>query len=196
MEFRNNFQELKSQIEYLSSLNKEDVTHIIKSSIYELESLNFLNEYDFDEIDVDNFNIEKLWQVHKKYIVSEINSGLVVIDQHVAHERVLYEESLQAFESKVMSSQTLLFPEEIEFSKDEYDILLEIFPYLKKIGFKRWKLIHKLGANYIAFIFAFTYLGRLTKEEFSSVEFNLLFSIIIGAFALRVLYFFRTRNEN
>ena len=67
---------------------------------------------------------------------------------------------------------------------------------VRKIGFKRWKLIHKLGANYIAFIFAFTYLGRLTKEEFSSVEFNLLFSIIIGAFALRVLYFFRTRNED
>ena len=49
---------------------------------------------------------------------------------------VLYEESLQAFESKVMSSQTLLFPEEIEFSKDEYDILLEIFPYLKKLDLK------------------------------------------------------------
>ena len=46
------------------------------------------------------------------------------------------EESLQAFESRVMSSQTLLFPEEIEFSKDEYDILLEIFPYLVRIGFK------------------------------------------------------------
>jgi DNA mismatch repair protein MutL len=77
-----------------------------------------------------------MWQVHKKYIISELNSGLVVIDQHVAHERVLYEECLQAFESKIMSSQTLLFPEEIEFSKEEYDILLEIFPYLKKIGFK------------------------------------------------------------
>ena len=85
---------------------------------------------------IDNFNIEKMWQVHKKYIISELNSGLVVIDQHVAHERVLYEECLQAFESKIMSSQTLLFPEEIEFSKEEYDILLEIFPYLKKIGFK------------------------------------------------------------
>ena len=83
-----------------------------------------------------DFNIEKMWQVHKKYIISELNSGLVVIDQHVAHERVLYEECLQAFESNVMSSQTLLFPEEIEFSKNEYDILLEIFPYLKKIGFK------------------------------------------------------------
>ena len=67
---------------------------------------------------------------------------------------------------------------------------------VRKIGFKRWKLIHKVGANYIAFIFAFTYLGRITREEFSSVEYNLLFSIIIGAFALRVLHFFRTRNEN
>ena len=81
-------------------------------------------------------NIEKILQVHRKYIISEINSGLVVIDQHVAHERVLYEECLLAFESKTMSSQTLLFPEEIEFAKDEYDILLEIFPYLKQIGFK------------------------------------------------------------
>ena len=84
----------------------------------------------------EDFNIEKIWQVHRRYIISEINSGLVVIDQHVAHERVLYEECLLAFESKTMSSQTLLFPEEIEFAKDEYDILLEIFPYLKQIGFK------------------------------------------------------------
>ncbi len=84
----------------------------------------------------EDFNIEKIWQVHRKYIISEINSGLVVIDQHVAHERVLYEECLLAFESKTMSSQTLLFPEEIGFAKDEYDILLEIFPYLKQIGFK------------------------------------------------------------
>ena len=84
----------------------------------------------------ENFNIEKIWQVHKKYIISEINSGLVFIDQHVAHERVLYEECLSAFESKTMSSQTLLFSEELEFAKDEFDILLEIFPYLKQIGFK------------------------------------------------------------
>jgi sulfoxide reductase heme-binding subunit YedZ len=67
---------------------------------------------------------------------------------------------------------------------------------VRKIGFKRWKLIHKVGANYIGFIFAFTYLASLTKEEYSSVEFNLLFSIIIAAFALRVLHFFRTRNKD
>ena len=108
----------------VSNLEKTDRAKIYASNIESTEDSE------------NNFNFEKLWQVHKKYIISEINSGMVVIDQHVAHERVLYEECLQAFESKVMSSQTLLFPEEIEFSKGEYDILLEIFPYLKKIGFK------------------------------------------------------------
>ena len=108
----------------VSNLEKTDRAKIYASNIESTEDSE------------NNFNFEKLWQVHKKYIISEINSGMVVIDQHVAHERVLYEECLQAFESKVMSSQTLLFPEEIEFSKDDYDILLEIFPYLKKIGFK------------------------------------------------------------
>ena len=108
----------------VSNLEKTDRAKLYASNI------------DSSKDGIDNFNIEKMWQVHKKYIISELNSGLVVIDQHVAHERVLYEECLQAFESKIMSSQTLLFPEEIEFSKDEYDILLEIFPYHEKIGFK------------------------------------------------------------
>ena len=54
-------------------------------------------------------SVENIWQIHKKYIISEINSGLVIIDQHVAHERVLYEEALEAFESTSMASQTLLF---------------------------------------------------------------------------------------
>ena len=110
------------------------------SSISNIEKIDRAKTYASNLVSPDSgnedFNIEKIWQVHRKYIISEINSGLVVIDQHVAHERVLYEECLLAFESKIMSSQTLLFPEEIEFAKDEYDILLEIFPYLKQIGFK------------------------------------------------------------
>ena len=79
---------------------------------------------------------ENIWQIHKKYILSEINSGLVIIDQHVAHERVLYEEALKAFESSSMASQTMLFPEILEFSPDDFDGLLDVLPYLEKIGFK------------------------------------------------------------
>ena len=67
----------------------------------------------------DAISTENIWQVHKKYIISEINSGLVIIDQHVAHERVLYEEALEAFESTSMASQTLLFPETLSFSPEK-----------------------------------------------------------------------------
>ena len=69
-------------------------------------------------------------------IVSEVNSGLVIIDQHVAHERILYEDALKAFESSSMASQTLLFPETLEFSPDDFDALFDVLPYLEKIGFK------------------------------------------------------------
>jgi len=69
-----------------------------------------------------------MWQVHDKYIISQINSGLVIIDQHVAHERVLFEDALLAFDSTPLSAQTLLFPEILEFSTDEYSVLLDILP--------------------------------------------------------------------
>ena len=77
-----------------------------------------------------------MWQVHDKYIISQIISGLVIIDQHVAHERVLFEDALLAFDSTPLSAQTLLFPEILEFSADEYSVLLDIQQYLEKLGFR------------------------------------------------------------
>ena len=82
MEFRNNFQELKSQVEYLSSLNKEDVTHIIKSSIYELESLNFLNEKELNEINKVTLISEPFNNLFFKYNKERlINKGVVFIEE-------------------------------------------------------------------------------------------------------------------
>ena len=141
-----NFQKISSESSsFFQNIPKQSVLNFNSgaqtgSAISNIEKIDRAKTYASNLVSTDtgneDFNIEKIWQVHRKYIISEINSGLVVIDQHVAHERVLYEECLLAFESKTMSSQTLLFPEEIEFAKDEYDILLEIFPYLKQIGFK------------------------------------------------------------
>ena len=82
-------------------------------------------------LDTDNF-----WQIHSKFILAQISSGLVIIDQHVAHERILFEEAIAAFKKNPMSSQTLLFPEEMQFAPDEYSVLLEILSYLEKIGFR------------------------------------------------------------
>jgi hypothetical protein len=82
MEFRNNFQELKSQIEYLSSLNKEDVTHIIKSSIYELESLKVFNEEELNEMNKVTLIGEPFNNLFFKYNKERlINKGVIYIEE-------------------------------------------------------------------------------------------------------------------
>ena len=81
-------------------------------------------------------SLENIWQVHSKYIISPITSGLVIIDQHVAHERVLFEEAMAAFDNNPMAAQTLLFPEVMDFSPDQFSILLDVLPYLEKMGFR------------------------------------------------------------
>ena len=52
-----------------------------------------------DDPDSNQVNLNNIWQVHSKYIVSPISSGLVIIDQHVAHERILFEEAMKSFDS-------------------------------------------------------------------------------------------------
>ncbi len=76
-----------------------------------------------------------VWQIHNQYIVCEIKSGLIVIDQHVAHERILYEQALKNFEQKQPASQQLLFPQVINLTPDDISYLMEILPFLERIGF-------------------------------------------------------------
>ena len=75
-------------------------------------------------------------QLHNKYILSQIKSGLMIIDQHVAHERILYEKALKRFEANLPFSQQLLFPKTIELDPGTFEILKEINPYLIKLGFE------------------------------------------------------------
>lgn len=77
-----------------------------------------------------------LVQLHNKYILSQIKSGLMIVDQHVAHERVLYEKALNLFEANFPFSQQLLFPKTIEVDPATYKILKEIYPSLVKLGFE------------------------------------------------------------
>ncbi len=77
-----------------------------------------------------------VWQIHNKYLITEITSGILVIDQHVAHERVLYEKVKKAFDSKPLPSQSTLFPKTIKFDPEDFTRFLDIVPYLEKIGYK------------------------------------------------------------
>ena len=92
-----------------------------------------LNNITDNQVIIDSNNI---WQIHNKYIITEITSGIIIIDQHVAHERILYESSKQSLEGEGLSSQKILFPKVIKFDPEEYILLLDIISYLEKIGFE------------------------------------------------------------
>lgn len=77
----------------------------------------------------------KTYQVHKKYIVSSIKSGIVYINQHLAHQRILYEEYLENITVKEAMSQQLLFPLEISFTKSDIDLIKETKEDLESVGF-------------------------------------------------------------
>lgn len=73
--------------------------------------------------------------LHNKYILSQIKSGLMIIDAHVAHERILYEIALQSFEANIPFSQHLLFPQTIKLDPADYQLTKELEPYLANLGF-------------------------------------------------------------
>jgi len=75
------------------------------------------------------------FQLRRKYIVTSIKSGMVVIDQSRAHQRVLYEKFLRNSTIKQAVSQQLLFPLSLSFSKKDMTILTEINDSLKAVGF-------------------------------------------------------------
>ncbi len=75
------------------------------------------------------------FQLRKKYIVTTIKSGMVVINQSRAHQRVLYEKFLRNITIKEAVSQQLLFPLSLSFSKAELTILKEIKESLCAVGF-------------------------------------------------------------
>ncbi len=73
--------------------------------------------------------------LHNKYILSQIKSGLMIIDAHVAHERILYEKALQSFEANIPFSQHLLFPQTLKLDPADYQLTKELEPYLTNLGF-------------------------------------------------------------
>jgi DNA mismatch repair protein MutL len=79
--------------------------------------------------------IATTFQLRRKYIVTTIKSGMMVIDQSRAHQRVLYEQFLKNITINEAVSQQLLFPLSLSFSKTDVDVLKEIKESLTTIGF-------------------------------------------------------------
>lgn len=74
------------------------------------------------------------FQVHNRYLVTQDDSGMVVVDQHALHERILYEQLRQKTESRQLESQKLLVPEPIDLTPAEFAAAIESQDLLARIG--------------------------------------------------------------
>jgi DNA mismatch repair protein MutL len=72
-----------------------------------------------DGPDVGEAGLVPIWQLHRRYLFAQTRQGLLVVDQHAAHERVLYERALDHLRGMPAASQQLLFPVVIELDPDE-----------------------------------------------------------------------------
>ena len=86
------------------------------------------------------------YQYKGKYLMTAVKSGLMIIDQHRASIRILYDKYMSQQDGRVITTQKLLFPETVQFSPSEAVSLLQLMPELTKLGFD----LSDLGGNTFA----------------------------------------------
>ena len=77
----------------------------------------------------------KVWQFQNKYIMCQTATGLMIIDQHAAHERVLYEKAILVLESQSSFSQQLLMPINHKCTKIDFELVKVLRDDLQNLGF-------------------------------------------------------------
>lgn len=79
---------------------------------------------------------KQFFQLHNRFIVSQIHSGFMLIDQQAAHERILFERYLEQLEHNQGSSQQSLFPQTVELSAADFALMEDILPEIQTLGFQ------------------------------------------------------------
>ena len=84
----------------------------------------------------DTFSEGNVFQLHNSYILKEVKSGFILIDQKNAHERILYEEYLKSYNfGKGVGMEQLLFPKVLDIDKNEVKFIDSVLDELSKFGF-------------------------------------------------------------
>lgn len=85
----------------------------------------------------------QLFQIHNRFILSQIKSGFMLVSQQAAHERVLYERFLQQLENHSGVSQQSLFPQSVTLNAADFELLKDLLPDVRALGFD----IREFGKN-------------------------------------------------
>jgi DNA mismatch repair protein MutL len=83
------------------------------------------------------------YQLHQRYVVSPLKSGFLLIDQQLAHERILFEEYLKQLGGQTAVSQKSMFPVTMELPAADAELLGEMIPNLQALGFE----LESFGGN-------------------------------------------------
>jgi DNA mismatch repair protein MutL len=95
------------------------------------------------EQEVSKSSERQLFQIHNRYILSQIKSGFMLINQQAAHERILYERFLQQLDNHSGTSQQSLFPQTVTLNTGDFELLKELLPDVRNLGFD----IREFGKN-------------------------------------------------
>lgn len=121
----------KGKQEGIASITEQDVEDSF-SDIREVEPVNNGVQAEIITPDVSS---AMCMQMKGRYILSPIKSGLMIVDQHRAHVRVLFEQYIKQLDATTISSQRVLFPEVLQLTTSQNIILKELEPEMEKIGF-------------------------------------------------------------
>ena len=126
--FKNENSEREIHFPYKRNSNRWDSSKIIieKTDLEKQETL--FNHEEASETG-------KTFQIQKKYLLSSIKSGMVLINQNLAHQRILYEQFLESITVNEAMSQQLLFPVHISFSKSDIEMIEAMKADLENTGF-------------------------------------------------------------
>ncbi|MCX7903981.1 MAG: DNA mismatch repair endonuclease MutL [Caloramator sp.] len=139
-------------ISYKPNVNvKEDNQKYINNDENKEKFIEDVKNFEDEEI-IDNRaltlfpKLVPIGQIHLTYIIAEAENEFYIIDQHAAHERILYEKYLEEYQRTSIHSQTLLTPKIIDLKASDKEFLLENIDNFAKIGF----VIEDFGGNSIS----------------------------------------------
>ena len=129
------------KVDYNQAFNPfENLTKpvLVKTKDFDLKNLDESNNQDQinNELELLKTNSFPAFQLKSKYIITKTSSGIIIIDQKRAHQRILYENFLKELSNKVNPIQTLLFPIKLDFNSEEIRMLKLIEAPLIHLGFK------------------------------------------------------------
>lgn len=121
----------KGKQEGIASITEQDV----EDSFSDFGEVKPVNSGVQAEIITPDVSSAMCMQMKGRYILSPIKSGLMIVDQHRAHVRVLFEQYIKQLDATTISSQRVLFPEVLQLTTSQNIILKELEPEMEKIGF-------------------------------------------------------------